>query len=635
MKEDQHKSGLEEAENKLFQRGFKETYAPTRPSFYSQDPSVVSEWRRTEVKKKKEEKTFTVFQKIFFASIVFFVLAAAAAFFLFFSGGNIVSNENVHIDVLGPIAVPGGEALSLQIAVTNNNSTPLEYTDLSITYPEGTRSADGLTALPRTRKSLNVIKAGETVQEIVRASLYGKEGAQQTVHIAVEYRVAGSNAIFVKEAEYTVSLSSAPLSVSVETLSEVNANQEIELAITVSSNSQSSVEDVLLKAQYPFGFDPTDAAPRPRYGTTVWELGTIKPGEVISIKVKGIVRGQDNEQRIFTFTAGRRDTNNEREIAALYSLATAEISVKRPFLSVDARINGSAESRVPARAGERTVIDMVWVNNLPVRVVDVAIEARLEGEGFDKQSVQVSNGAYRSVDNTIVWNSGTYGDFSSIDAGQSGTLSFALIPATAHFGTQVKNPSVRITISISGRRVNDVGAVENISSLVTSDIVVNSDIRFLGRGLYYSGPFQNTGPLPPRPDQKTLYTIVWTLTNSSNDITNTVVRGVLPPYVSWIGRTDPAQQNISFNEKTGEVLWRPGDIVAGAGFSREATEIAFQIALTPSLSDVGKELELVQGMRLSGTDRFTTVDIQKNIASITTNLSSDPTFSSSQAQVTK
>ncbi len=628
------KSGLEESERKLYAREFEETYLPARSSFYSRDPEVAREWEREDAP-KKERRPLTMFQKLFFASLAFFGVALAAALFLLFSGGNIVSSENVDIKVLGPVSVAGGEELSLQISVTNNNNTPLEYTDLSVTYPDGTRSVDGTEALPRIRKSLSVIKSGETVNEVIRSSLYGKEGSEQKIQIAVEYRVSGSNAIFVKETEYTVSLSSAPLSVSVDTLSEVNANQEITLSITVSSNAESSVEDVLLRAQYPFGFEPSDATPRPRYGTTVWELGTIKPGEVIPITVKGIIRGQDNEEKVFTFSAGRRDVKNEREISAIYSLASTEISVKRPFLSVDARISGSEESKVVVSAGERTSVDILWANNLPARVSDVSIEARLEGEGFEKASVQVGSGSYRSVDNKIIWNSGTYSDLASIDAGQSGTLSFAFLPAAIHLGAGIKNPAVRITINISGRRVNDAGAEENVSSVAVRDILVNSDMRLLARALYYSGPFQNIGPLPPRADQKTLYTVVWTLANSSNDITNTIVRGTLPPYVSWVGRIDPAGQNVSFDEKTGEVSWRPGDIPAGAGFSRPAVEVAFQVALTPSISHIGKELELVQNIRVSGTDRFTEAEIVKTRPSLTTNLSSDPSFNSSQAQVVK
>ena len=635
MKEE--KSGLEEAEKKLYKRGFEELYAPTRTSFYSRDPDVSSEWKgdKENAVPKKTRVLLTMFQKIFFASVAFFALALTAALLLFFSGGNIVSSENVDIKVLGPIAVPGGEELSLQIAVTNNNNISLEYTDLSISYPEGTRSADSSLALPRVRKSLGVVKAGETINEIIRSSLYGKEGTEQSIGIAVEYRVEGSNAIFVKEAKYTVLLSSAPLSVSVDTFSEVNANQEIELRIVVASNAGSPIEDVLLRAQYPFGFEPSDSIPRPRYGTTVWELGTIKPGEVVPILLKGVVRGQDNEQKVFTFTAGRRDDKNEREISAVYSLATAEILVKRPFLSVVGHVAGSSDGRVIVNAGDRIPVEVVWANNLPSRVADVSIEASLEGLGFDKSSVQVTSGAYRSSDNKIIWNGGTLKDLSAVDAGESGVVSFVFIPVVTRGSGAISNPRIIMRINIFGRRVSDTGAMEDISSLSEREIVVNSDLRLSARALYFKGPFQNSGPMPPRVDKKTLYTIVRTITNSSNNMTNTIVRGTLPPYVSWVGRIDPAQAGVSFDEKTGEVVWRLGDVLSGAGFSRGAPAVAFQIVFTPSVSLLGKEPALMTDILFGGMDRFTWDDIQKTHTPVTTNLSSDPSFVSAHGQVVK
>ena len=161
-----------------------------------------------------------------------------------------------------------------------------------------------------------MVKAGETINEIIRSSLYGKEGTEQSIGIAVEYRVEGSNAIFVKEAKYTVLLSSAPLSVSVDTFSEVNANQEIELRIVVASNAGSPIEDVLLRAQYPFGLNlriqSRARAMVRRCGNGHNQTRRSRPDSL-----KGVVRGQDNEQKVFTFTAGRRDDKNEREISAV------------------------------------------------------------------------------------------------------------------------------------------------------------------------------------------------------------------------------------------------------------------------------------------------------------------------------
>ena len=76
--------------------------------------------------------------------------------------------------------------------------------------------------------------------------------------------------------------------------------------------------------------------------------------------------------------------------------------------------------------GDRIPVEVVWANNLPSRVADVSIEASLEGLGFDKSSVQVTSGAYRSSDNKIIWNGGTLKDLSAVDAGESGLCHLSL-----------------------------------------------------------------------------------------------------------------------------------------------------------------------------------------------------------------
>lgn len=632
------RSGIEDLKEDLYKRDRKEKYAPVRSSFFIRESAVPASWGGEKTGEKTSSgsvSSLTMFQKLFFASLAFFVLAVIGSLFLFFSGGNIVSSENVDIKVLGPIAVPGGEELSLQIAITNNNKTPLEYTDLVVEYPEGTRSADGGSALPRFRKSIGEVKSGETVNEIVRASLYGKEGTTFSIPISIEYRVGGSNAIFVKEVAYQVSLSSAPLSIFVDTLTEVNANQEITLHVTISSNAEAPVEDVLLRVEYPFGFEPSSAEPKPRYGMTIWELGTIESGKSVSVSLSGILRGQDNEEKTFAFLAGRRDERNERDIAAIYSLASAEILVKRAFLSVDARFNGDGADTVAVNGGERVRVEIDWANNLPSRVSDVSIVARFEGEGFSRSSIDVSGGYYRSSDNTIIWNGESVRDFVSLDSGKSGTVSFSFIPETMQGNDPIGSPDIRMAINIFGRRVNDSGAMEDTSSVLTRKVLVNSDIRLTTRAVYYVGPFSNTGLLPPKAETQTTYTIIWTITNTSSDVSGTVVRGVLPPYVSWTGRIDPASTRISYDEKTGEVVWRAGDVDAGAGFSRAAPEVAFQVALTPSVSHVGKSPDILTGITISGSDRFTGKTISRARPLLTTNLSTDPSFHSGDAQVVK
>ena len=89
----------------------------------------------------------------FFGALLFFALAAVYAAFIFFGGSNIVSSENIDLQITGPVSVNSGEKITLVLDIRNRNRTPLEVVDLVVEYPKGTRSAeDGREELPRYRE---------------------------------------------------------------------------------------------------------------------------------------------------------------------------------------------------------------------------------------------------------------------------------------------------------------------------------------------------------------------------------------------------------------------------------------------------------------------------------------------------
>src|SRR3989344_7625451 len=86
----------------------------------------------------------SITKKIMIFSLIFFIVALGVGFYIFFKGSNIFSSNNIEINVLGPVAVSGGEKLGLEINVKNNNNTTLEGAILKVEYPEGTRNADNI-----------------------------------------------------------------------------------------------------------------------------------------------------------------------------------------------------------------------------------------------------------------------------------------------------------------------------------------------------------------------------------------------------------------------------------------------------------------------------------------------------------
>jgi hypothetical protein len=212
-----------------------------------------------------------------------------------------------------------------------------------------------------------------------------------------------------------------------------------------------------------------------------------------------------------------------------------------------------------------------------------------------------------------------------LEAGESSSVRFSFSPLPPVSSNQLlTNPTIVAEVTVRGKRISEAGVPEEVKTVMTQNVKITSRAQFAARAVYFVGPFINIGPIPPKVENETTYTIIWSLVNTSNTITNTRVRGVLPPYVKWAGSVSPGKENITYNRNTNEVLWTPGDIVAGTGVGQPPREVAFQVVLTPSLSQIKTTPALVSDVNFSGTDLFTGEVLSEEKGDILTVLSTDP-----------
>src|SRR5690606_7555986 len=100
------------------------------------------------------------------------------------------------------------------------------------------------------------------------------------------------------------------------------------------------------------------------------------------------------------------------------------------------------------------------------------------------------------------------------------------------------NPFVDFSVDVMGTSQN--GKVEQASGVTSHRVSANSDIAIIPRVQYYEGAFQNSGPMPPRVNVPTTYTLVFQITNSSNEVTGGELSTTLPPYVNWLNTVSPS-----------------------------------------------------------------------------------------------
>ncbi len=633
-------SRLDDMQKVLYRREDDSARFTHRDQLVAHDAGAAREWEHPAADLSHEEVIAvrsSFWARLFAFSLVFFALAAGFGAYILFGGTSTVSSQNVAVSVLGPVSIAAGDPLTLEVTIRNKNSATLTGAELIVEYPDGTKRTDNPDEdLPRERIPLGDVASGALLHHSISAVLFGEESEAKTIKFSVQYHLSGSSSLFYADSPYQITISSSPVSLKVTSLKEITAGQKLEFTVEVVSNSATVVKGMLVHADYPFGFAVKSSDPKPSYGSNLWQIGDLEPGGKRTIKVSGTLGGQDGESRVFKFQTGTQSKTDQQSIGTSFVDASQSVTVRKPFIGIGIALDGVDAAEYSAAAGKTVHVTISWTNNTPGDINDAEIDAKLNGDLFDESSVQPQGGFYRSSDNTIVWSKATNPELAHAAAGAKGTVSFsfATLPISKSSGS-VRNPQVGFDVSVLGKRLSDSSVPETVTSVASRVVKLSSNLSLISRAIYSAGPFKNSGPVPPKANAATTYTIVWSITNTANPVKNAQVSAVLPPYVTWSGVFMPTTESISYDSNTRMVEWTPGAIAVDAGVTGAAREAAFQVSLLPSISQVGTAPQLVGPASLTGEDSWSGADLSSSKEALTTRTLTDPAFSYGQETVTK
>lgn len=567
------------------------------------------------------EKKLNVFMIFFVLAAIFFVGAAGYGLLTFLGGNQNISGNDVDISIIGPVAIGGGEELTLDIIVQNNNQTQLETVDLVIEYPNGTKKSDDLkTDLPRVREGLGILNPNSVVKTTHSATLFGEEGVEKQIVVLVEYRIPGSNAIFQKRKEFDVILQSSPIRLTVDTVKEITPNQELVFKVGISSNGTQTLENIMIVADYPFGFTLENSNFETFDDDNVWLFKELKPQEDIILEIVGRLEGQNKEERVFKFNAGIADQDIPNELGVVFTTLPKAVTISKPFLELQLSIDGDMNANVVREGGKQIQGRILYKNNTETNIQIGKIIITVDGEVLEESSMFVSDGFYRSQDNTIIWDQNSVSDLSEIITGNSGALNFSFRTKTlANSSGVFKNPEITLSAIVTGRRISEDPVPEEIVSTTFKRIQFISDIAMTGQAMYSTGPFTDTGPIPPKANTDTTYTVNLTLSNSSNEVQKGRATTILPNYVKWNNKTS-GDGNIIYDPVSRTVEWDVGTIAPHVGFTTAKKSAFFQVTVTPSITQLGNSPALIGDVTFTGYDIFTQRNVEEKLTPVSINL---------------
>ncbi len=539
------------------------------------------------------------------------------------------SPENISFTLSSPIAANPAAPIDFSIRIANKNNVALENVDVVLQLPSGAyEEKEGkIQPISEIKRSLGMITAGEIKEDVVRVFLLGDEQQVKGVQAKLSYKFITMGSVFTKTAKRDVRMLVSPLVANVETVKRVTAGTPTSLKVTVKSNTEVPLQNVLLQMDYPQGFAFTSAEPRAISNNALWVIPLLESGDEFVLEVRGQFLSEGATERVFHVSVGVADNNNSSKIGSVYAKALTPIIMESPFVRVRTLYGGKNPEDVIARYGMRMKGVLEVTNNTHVAIVNTSIELQISGTGLDEKTVDAGNGGmYRMQNNSITWDSRGNPSLAKMAPGATVKLEFSFIPDAGRVnGQYAANPEIVSSVRVTSSREGESGVVGVIDALSRSVVKIATQAEFAARALHFTGPIDNSGPIPPVVDQDTQLTILWTIRNTSNTIEQGTVRATLPAFVSWNNVVSPEKEKVSYDKVNNEVVWDIGAIPAGSGVgSVPPKEVAFQITLTPSVAQKGQTPNIIENQIFRGRDTFTGKDIEVKQPNLSSRLQYDP-----------
>jgi hypothetical protein len=616
-------NSLEKMRERLYAQ--QETSTFTTPSLRTQqqqtspqhDPSVV--WTPPPPPKPIKPINWTL---LFLGGAVgFFILAGGISLIFLSQGGRSVSSDKIAITVQGPTSIASGTVVPLVVTIDNHNPAGITSVDVTLDFPDGTRSANDVTQpLVRYTDSPGVIPKGGSITRTASAVFFGNANQSITVPVTLTYHTTNSNAQFIKKQNYTFTITSSPLTITSQAVSAVAAGQPFTVAVSVRSNATTPLENIAVVAQYPTGFTlqsvkgkGVDASAAPLFA-----LGTLAPGEQRNFTITGTMTGSTNDQRAFQFTIGTAKPDGSPNLSVAYASQTMSIGLSKAFLDATLSVNHADADPAVVSAGDPVAGLVSWVNTLTGPITNGVVTVSFSGNALDTNSINAANGFYNSSSNSLSFSSQTEPTLASLNPGDAGSGGFTFSTKPAAALRALRNPTIQLSVAVSGQTDN---GSQTITKIATRTVQIATTLALSSRVVHASGPFTNSGPLPPVPNQATTYTVLLSVSNTTNSVGGASATMILPSYVTFTKQISPTDGSLTYDERSRTVTWKVGDVPAGTDANPLAA--SFQISFTPSTSQRNTAPTLVGNQTLTGTDRFTKAQVGNVAQALTTETVTD------------
>lgn len=587
-----------------------------------------------EVRQKKKKRALIIGLSVF-AAIVFVI----GGIFLFsWWQKNAFHQDRVTVSIEGPREADSTQITKYVIRYKNNNRVTLKNVELSLSYPENfspTNNTNFKRLGPSSGKIFieDIKPKAEGFAEL-NGIFYAPKDAPVFLRAELAFIPSNGTAQLAIENQINVNITAAPMTLTLAAPKNAADGDEVAYVVSYKNIDTKVMENIQVRIDFPQGFQMDSSEPVPSEKDSYWYLGNLEAEQSGEITIKGRLFGNAGEKENIAVSLGQ--IGSERNFIA-FNKQESSTEITMPILAIKQSLDGKDESENVINPGDVLRYAITYHNTGDIVLRDAIVTAEVKGKVLDFSKIKPEKGSYNSATGLMTWKASDVPELGNILPKSEGKVYFS-IPVKSVIPVESALDKNYTVSSIAKIDSPDIPTPIDANKVIGSNRLVlklSSKVLFDIRAYYKDDIMQNSGPIPMESGTETMFSVHWAIMNVSNDIAEAKVVASLPSGVRWTGRGYPEGENISYNQRTNEVIWNAGNVPAGTGILAAQREITFQVGVTPQLNQVGEPIVLVNKSVFTAKDTFVEKEIKIEKEPKDTQLPEDPTVGYTNGKVAK
>lgn len=569
--------------------------------------------------KEFEEAELTFFQKnkkkiTLFSIIAVSVLGIGLAIGFFYQlNQQRFSDKRVKLEITGTNQVRAGEEITYTLTYTNDNLVALKNSKITVEVPNALIDYS-LDILGQTKSEIREYDLPELAPQSkgeikIKGRLIGELGSIHTMKATLNYMPTILTSSFDSKTEFATTISDSPVIIDIQAPLESVSGEVVNYNITVNNKGNNDLNNLELKLEYPEGFAfVSSSIVATGNSKNIFNIPKLKSKGTYSITVLGNLGGGQKDIKVIKAQVGE----SRQGAFTLYAGSQRATTLGSPYVDIVQTVNPNIVS-----AGDNLKYTISFRNNTQVRIGEGSLRVQLDSKLLDLTRLDTRGADFDPSTNTIIWRANTVPQLKTFAPNEQGEISFSvpvkrIIPIE---NFQDVNYIIKTNATFESDEVPTTLGVNKILQGNSSEVKLATRIIPKASIFYKSkdSSIINSGPIPLKIAQSTSFTVNLEIQNLTNDVSGVTFKTSLPANVTWTGQSLASNGNITYNEKTKEIIWNVGKVPSNTGLLRPLYRALFQIAITPTINQLDQEPRLLNKIDYTAKDDFTGIDLSGSL----------------------